>query len=445
MKPPPIQALHADAQTIFTAATAAAQPHTCVVNALQLEGSNLRLGNWHCDLRALSRLVVIGAGKATPAMAAAVEEVLGAHIDAGLINTKHGHEIPLNRIETIECGHPVPDNMGVEGTYRQIQLLEDLDEHALVLCLFSGGGSALLPAPVEGIGLEDKQQTTRLLLGCGATIGEINAVRKHLSAVKGGQLCVKAQPAKVLSLMMSDVVGDALDTIASGPTYPDTTHFADCLDIVDKYKLRSDLPAPVRSRLEMGARGCIPDTPKSKDAVFDRVMNKVIGNNALAVDAAARCAKELGYETIVLTSRLEGEAREMGVALASIAQEIRTRSRPLTPPACVIAGGETTVTIQGNGRGGRNQELALAAAIHLDGWSDIALLSGGTDGTDGPTDAAGAIADGSTLKRGLEQNLSAHAYLHENDSYSYFSPLGDLIMTGATGTNVMDLQVALVR
>ena len=209
-----------------------------MLNTLRLEESNLRIGNWHCDLGALSRLVVIGAGKATPAMAAAVEEVLGAYVDAGLINTKHGHEIPLSRIETVECGHPVPDSVGVEGTYRQLQLLEDLDEHALVLCLFSGGGSALLPAPVEGIGLEDKQQTTRLLLGCGATIGEINAVRKHLSAVKGGQLCVKAQPARVVSLMMSDVVGDALDTIASGPTYPDTTHFADCLDIVDRYKLR---------------------------------------------------------------------------------------------------------------------------------------------------------------------------------------------------------------
>ena len=445
MKTPSIQTLHSDARAIFTAATAAAQPRTCVLNALHLEGTILHIGDWHCDLEALSRLVVIGAGKATPAMAAAVEEVLGSHIDAGLINTKHGHEIPLRHIETIECGHPVPDRAGVEGTYRQLQLLDGLDEHALVLCLFSGGGSALLPAPVEGISLEDKQQTTRLLLNCGATIGEINAIRKHLSAVKGGLLCMRAQPAQVISLMMSDVIGDALDTIASGPTYPDATYFADCLDIVDRYQLRSELPSPVRLRLEKGAGGAIPDTPKSDEAVFERVQNNVIGNNTLAVDAAARCATELGYEVIVLTSRLQGEAREMGVALASIAQEIRTRSRPLAPPACVIAGGETTVTIRGNGKGGRNQELALAAAIHLDGWSDIALLSGGTDGTDGPTDAAGAIADGSTLKRGLELDLSAHAYLHENNSYHYFSDLGDLIVTGATGTNVMDLQISLIR
>lgn len=445
MQTPTLQALHADARAIFTAATAAAQPRTCVLNTLQLEGSDLRIGDWHCDLDNLSRLIVLGAGKATPAMAAATEEILGNHIDAGLINTKYGHGIALNRIETIECGHPVPDGIGVEGTYRQLQLLKDLDERALVVCLFSGGGSALLPAPVKGISLENKQQTTRLLLGCGATIGEINAIRKHLSAIKGGQLCVQAQPAQVVSLMMSDVIGDALDTIASGPTYPDATHFADCLAIVDRYQLRSDLPVPVRRHLEDGANGLIPDTPKANEALFNRVQNKVIGNNALAIEAAVQHAKQLGYTPLVLTSRLQGEAREMGLALASIAQEVRTRSHPLAPPACIITGGETTVTLRGAGKGGRNQELALAAAIHLDGWPNIALLSCGTDGTDGPTDAAGAIADGSSLKRGLENDLSAHAHLSENDSYHFFSPLGDLLMTGATGTNVMDLQIVLIR
>ncbi len=441
----PSRALHADARAIFDAAVAAAQPHTCVHNALHLDGTVLTVGDWRCDLQQVSRLVVLGAGKATPAMAAAVEEIIGEHIDAGIINTKDGHTVPLTRIKTVECSHPVPDERGITGTYQQLQLLEGLDERALVICLFSGGGSALLPAPAEGIRMEDKQETTRLLLGCGATIGEINAIRKHLSAIKGGQLSERAQPARVVSLMMSDVVGDALDTIASGPTYPDASRFADCLELIDRYQLRPSLPPAVRTRLEAGAQGTIAETPKADAPCFSRVHNAVIGNNTLAIDAALQQAQALGYSTLVLSSRLQGEAREIGPALAAIAQEIRTHGRPLAPPACILAGGETTVTLRGTGRGGRNQELALAAAIALEDWPDMVLLSGGTDGTDGPTDAAGAIADGSSLRRASQLGLSARSSLSDNDSYAFFSPLQDLIMTGATGTNVMDLQVALIR
>lgn len=437
--------LHTDARAIFAAAIASAQPRRCVLDALSLDGSQLRIGDWHSDLKQRTRLVVLGAGKATPAMAAAVEEVLGERIDAGLINTKYGHRLPLERIETVECGHPVPDERGIEGTLRQLALLESLDEDALVLCLFSGGGSALLPAPAPGISLEDKGQTTRLLLSCGATIDEINAIRKHLSAIKGGQLCARAHPARVVSLMMSDVIGDPLGTIASGPTFPDSSTFATCLELVDRYELRAALPAAVRYRLESGARGTVDETPNADDPCFAGVHNAVIGNSALAIDAAVRHARGLGYEPLVLTSRLQGEAREIGPALVAIAQEVRTHGRPLAPPACIIAGGETTVTLRGQGKGGRNQELALAAAIDLDGWPHIALLSGGTDGTDGPTDAAGAIADGSTIARAAARQLSARAHLRDNDAYHFFAPLGDLLITGATGTNVMDLQLVLVR
>jgi len=377
-------------------------------------------------------------------MAAAAEEILGDRIEAGAINTKYGHALDLNRIETFSAGHPVPDEAGVAGTQRQLELVQDLDPNALVICLFSGGGSALLPAPAPGLTLAEKQDTTRLLLACGATIDEINALRKHLSAVKGGLLARAAAPARVLGLMLSDVIGDPLDTIASGPTHPDSTTFSDCLELVDRYNLRRELPGQVRQRLEDGSQGQIPETPKLSDPCFAQTENLVIGNSTLAIAAATERARTLGYEVLVLTSRLQGEAREAAAALASIAQEVATANRPIARPACIIAGGETTVTLRGDGKGGRNQELALAAALHLDGWSTITLLSGGTDGTDGPTDAAGALVDGKTLTRARAQDLEARTFLDRNDSYSFFKTLNDLVVTGPTGTNVMDLQIILI-
>jgi len=377
-------------------------------------------------------------------MAAAAEEILGDRIEAGAINTKYGHALDLNRIETFSAGHPVPDEAGVAGTQRQLELVQDLDPNALVICLFSGGGSALLPAPAPGLTLAEKQDTTRLLLACGATIDEINALRKHLSAVKGGLLARAAAPARVLGLMLSDVIGDPLDTIASGPTHPDSTTFSDCLELVDRYNLRRELPGQVRQRLEDGSQGQIPETPKLSDPCFAQTENLVIGNSTMAIAAATERARTLGYEVLVLTSRLQGEAREAAAALASIAQEVATANRPIARPACIIAGGETTVTLRGDGKGGRNQELALAAALHLDGWSTITLLSGGTDGTDGPTDAAGALVDGKTLTRARAQDLEARTFLDRNDSYSFFKTLNDLVVTGPTGTNVMDLQIILI-
>jgi len=439
-----VESQREDARSIFAAGLAAAEPGRCMHRILTLDGNQLHCGSHHIALESISTLRIVGAGKATAAMAAAAEEILGDRIEAGAINTKYGHALDLNRIETFSAGHPVPDEAGVAGTQRQLELVQDLDPNALVICLFSGGGSALLPAPAPGLTLAEKQDTTRLLLACGATIDEINALRKHLSAVKGGLLARAAAPARVLGLMLSDVIGDPLDTIASGPTHPDSTTFSDCLELVDRYNLRRELPGQVRQRLEDGSQGQIPETPKLSDPCFAQTENLVIGNSTLAIAAATERARTLGYEVLVLTSRLQGEAREAAAALASIAQEVATANRPIARPACIIAGGETTVTLRGDGKGGRNQELALAAALHLDGWSTITLLSGGTDGTDGPTDAAGALVDGKTLTRARAQDLEARTFLDRNDSYSFFKTLNDLVVTGPTGTNVMDLQIILI-
>ena len=432
------------ARAIFNAGLAAAEPGLCVHRALSIADDVLQCGTLHLPLDSISRLRVIGAGKATPAMALAAEEILGDRIEIGAINTKYGHALTLQHIETFECGHPVPDAPGVAGAQRQLELLEDLDSDALVLCLFSGGGSALLPAPADGLSLAEKQETTRLLLACGATIDEINVLRIHLSSVKGGLLARAAKPARVLALMLSDVIGDPLDTIASGPTSPDPTTFFYCLELVDRYDLRRQLPATVRQRLENGSNGLLAETPKTGDPCFAATENIVIGNSSLAIDAATQKARAFGYEVLVLTSRLQGEAREAAVTLPAIAQEIASANRPVTSPACVIAGGETTVTLRGDGKGGRNQELALSAALHLDGWPAITLFSGGTDGTDGPTDAAGAIVDGHTLTSARKQGLDARDFLARNDSYNFFHALNDLVITGPTGTNVMDLQILLI-
>lgn len=432
------------ARAIFDAGVAAADPGRCVHQALAVTGDELRCGPLRLPLNTISSLRLVGAGKATAAMTATAEAILGDRIDCGAINTPSGPARPLARVETFAAGHPVPDEAGVAGARRQLELLANLDSDSLVLGLFSGGGSALLPAPADGLTLAEKQETTRLLLACGATIDEINALRKHLSAIKGGLLARTAAPARVIALLLSDVIGDPLDTIASGPTHPDATTFGDCLTIVDRYDLRHQLPASVRQHLEAGGRGERPETPKPRDPCFARAESLVIGNNRLALDAAAHQARALGYEVLVLTSRLQGEARQAAASLVAIAQETAETNRPIARPACLIAGGETTVTLRGNGKGGRNQELALAAALQLSGWSAITLLSGGTDGIDGPTNAAGALADGQTLSRAQAQGLDARAFLERHDSYSFFAALDDLVITGPTGTNVMDLQIILI-
>ena len=433
-----------DACEIFAAAVAAADPRRCVLEALRVDGQRLLVGGRSYDLARFTGILVIGAGKATPAMAAAVEERLGDRITAGAINTKYGHSVPLERIETTEAGHPLPDEAGVAGTLKMLELAGRCGESTLLLCLFSGGGSALMPAPVAEITLAEKQQTTRELLACGATIGEINAVRKHLSLVKGGRLARLSHPAPTVSLMISDVIGDRLDTIASGPTYPDSTSFADCDAIFSRYGIQSRIPRAVLSCIEEGRLGNSADTPGAGEDCFRNTLNLVVGNNSLAVEAAERKARELGYEPLVLSSRIAGETREVAGVHVAIAEEAAAAGRPVAPPACIISGGETTVAVKGTGRGDATRSSPLPRPCCWTAAKGITVLSGGTDGTDGPTDAAGAVCDGRTAARARDFGLDPDSFLDDNDSYHFFRPLGDLLMTGPTGTNVMDLRLMLV-
>lgn len=442
--PQPEVALRRQAQLIFRAALRAADPVQAVLRHLRLGGETLVAGRQRYSLKAIRNIYVLGAGKAGAAMAGAIERLLGRRITGGLINVKYGHLARLKRIELNECGHPVPDSNGVEGARRIAELAAQAGADDLIICLISGGASALLPAPAPPITLEEKQQTTRLLLASGATIHEINTLRKHISTIKGGQLARLAQPAAVLSLLLSDVIGDELGVIGSGPTAPDPSTFAEALAILDKYQLRGRVPAAVRERLESGAAGRIPETPKPGDEAFSRTQNLIIGSNRLAVDAAERMARQLGLRTLVLSTTIEGETREVARVHAAIAREILSSGRPAKPPVCVISGGETTVTVRGAGMGGRNQEFVLAAAIELAGLPGVVVLSVGTDGTDGPTDAAGAVADGATLARAARLGLDARRHLADNDSYHFFEPLGDLLKTGPTNTNVMDVRLVLV-
>jgi hydroxypyruvate reductase len=299
-------------------------------------------------------------------------------------------------------------------------------------------------APAEGITLEDKQKITQLLLACGATIHEINSVRKHLSRVKGGGLARLAYPATVVSLMLSDVVGDDLDVIASGPTVPDSSTFKDVVEVLKRYDIWNRVPPSVRDRVDKGERGEIAETPKPRDPAFEHSSWQLVGTNLQALIAASKEAEHLGYRALILSARIEGETREVAKVHAAIAKEIRDSENPITLPACILSGGETTVTLQGQGRGGRNQEFALASAIALAGERDVIVLSGGTDGTDGPTDAAGAIADGHTVERAREKGLDPYDYLRRNDAYPFFEALEDLLMTGPTRTNVMDVRIFLV-
>jgi glycerate 2-kinase len=421
--------LRRQALAIFKAALRAANP---------AEGVAARLASE--DLRRYRHIYVVGAGKAAAAMARAAERVLGRRISGGLLNVKYGHVAKLRRIELHECGHPVPDQRGVEGARRIAEMAAGARADDLVLCLISGGASALLPLPADPVTLDEKQQVTKLLLASGANIHEINAVRKHISQIKGGQLARLAYPARVLALLLSDVIGDDLDVIGSGPTAPDASTFALARAILEKYEIFNRVPASVRNRIECGARGEIAETPKQGDIIFTRVRNVVTGSNRLAVDAASSCARQLGFRTLVLSTFVDGETREIARMHAAIAKEIVQAGRPLKPPACVITGGETTVTLRGDGLGGRNQEFVLSAAIDISGLSNVVVFSAGTDGSDGPTDAAGAIADGRTLAR----NPRAPEFLARNDSYRYFEGLGDLIITGPTNTNVMDVRLILV-
>jgi hydroxypyruvate reductase len=432
------------ARQIFLKGVAAVEPAAAVKRYCRRDGDRLHVGETMVNLSKFHRILVVGAGKASAPMALALEEILEDRVSGGTVNVKYGYTAPVKRIELVEAGHPLADECGVKGAQRILNLLADAEEQDLVICLISGGGSALLPLPVEGIALADKQETFRVLTDCGATIHEMNTIRKHMSRIKGGQLAKAACPATTISFMLSDVVGDDLDVIASGPTVPDSSSYKDCFDIINAYGVRDKLPAKTVSHLEAGLAGRAPETPKAGDPVFAKTHNLIIGSNIEAVKSAEQEARRLGYQTLVLSSMIEGETRCVAKVHCGIAKEVLKTGHPLKAPVCILSGGETTVTLTGNGKGGRNQEFALAAAMDIADAGPIVVLCAGTDGTDGPTDAAGAFADSYTLKRAQDLGMDAAVYLANNDAYNFFKPLDDLLITGPTNTNVMDLRVMII-
>jgi glycerate 2-kinase len=443
--PPSPSSLREDARQIWQAAVAAVRPAELVRTALADPSLPL-----HAAVAAAHRILVVGAGKAGATMAAGLEEGLAEHLERveGLVNVP-ADGLRLLRAIRLHAARPAASNQptadGVAGTRLILDLVGSAGSDDVAVCLLSGGGSALLPAPAADITLHDKQQVTQLLHACGATINEMNTVRKHLSQVKGGRLAQAFHGRALFSLIISDVVGDPLDVIASGPTAADPTTFADALAVLHKYGLTTKVPAAVRHHLQEGMAGHVPETLKTVPA---HVHNLVIGNNARALSAAQREAERRGYVVVNLGSFIEGETRQVAVALAGIVRGIRADGRPRQPPVCLLSGGETTVTLSaGHGRGGRNQEFVLAAALKLGraGLHRAVVLSGGTDGEDGPTDAAGALADETTLARSDGLGLRAAEFLERNDAYAFFHAVGDLLVTGLTHTNVMDVRVMLVR
>ncbi|MBN2442256.1 MAG: glycerate kinase [Spirochaetales bacterium] len=436
------------AKTIMQAALQAGDPAACIRNHLSLNGNELILkpDEARFPLSSSGEMIVVGAGKATALMAQALEDMTSdLQIPLkGLISVKPGHTAPLKHISTIEASHPVPDARGGEAAQKIIQLLHNAGENDIVISLFSGGGSALLSLPVPGISLEDMGKTTEILLGCGAEIAEMNAVRKHISRVKGGNLMRIAYPAFVINLLLSDVLGNKVDVIASGPFVPDDSTFRDARKVCEKYHILDRIPHSVRNHLLKGAAGEVEETPKANDPIFKRNFTRIIGSNSQALFSAKQKAEELGFRTLILSSRIKGEAREFGKTLAGIAREITESGHPVTPPGCIISGGETTVTLTGNGKGGRNQECVLSAVKEISGLKRSLIYCMGTDGTDGPTDAAGAYCTGETYEEGIKKGLESTEYLLRNDSYHYFKKSGHLITTGPTGTNLMDISLILV-
>lgn len=442
--------IRSEAREIFTNCLIPVDPYAAVKHFIHPKEDNLIIGLGEepikeIDLKGYDRISLLGAGKATAPMARAIEELFEERIHKGMINVKYGFTEKLHFTEITEAGHPVPDQNGIEGTEKILDYLESAREKDLIFSLISGGGSALLPKPAGKITLSEKQQITQSLLESGASIDEINTVRKHISLSKGGQMARAAFPATVVNLMLSDVVGDKIDVIASGPFVPDSSTFKDVQHIFKKYDLKA-LPSAIGKYTTAGLEGQVPETPKEGDKIFERVFNLIVGSNILALEAAREMAKALGYEPLILSSMVEGETREVARVHSAIAKEILKAGRPIPPPACIISGGETTVTIRGKGLGGRNQEFCLAAALDLAGLAPrVVILSGGTDGNDGPTDAAGGIVDPLTVARGNDAGLEAAEYLNNNDAYHFLEKTNDLLITGPTNTNVMDVRFVLVR
>lgn len=444
---------------ILASALGSVDPGKAVQRYMLREGDELVVNGKTYDLTSYKRILLVGAGKAGAPMMSAVVGILGDRLNKGIAITKEGYanlgsirqknalsarnSSGLNslfpNVELLEARHPIPDQRGIQGTERILDLLKETGKDDLVICILSGGGSALMTAPAPGIMLAELQNLTSALLARGATINEINSIRKHIDQVKGGGLVRSAPQATMITLILSDVVGDAIDVIASGPTVPDTSTYSQAYAVLERFDLLNTVPASITNHLKKGMRGEIKETLKTDDPAFKNVQNVVIGSNQQAAKAAVAQAVEEGYHASLLTTFLQGEARQAGRVLAAIVQQVNASGDPLPRPACLVCGGETTVTLSGNGVGGRNQELALGAVMELSGIPNVALVTLATDGGDGPTDAAGAVVTGETVERARVLGLNPQQYLAHNDSYHFFEALGDLLRPGPTQTNVNDL------
>jgi len=432
------------ANSILQAALKSVDPYYLIKQQIERKDNTLLFKNGiEIDLERYNTIRISGIGKGVAPMAKAMEGLLGDNLTGGDIVVKYEHGMPLNKINIHEAGHPIPDKNTLKSTRFVLKNLKDLQKDDLVFVLITGGGSALLEKLPRSVSLDDLQNLSQILLNCGATIHEINCIRKHISRIKGGQLARHLYPAKVITLALSDVVGDDLSVIASGPTAPDESSFEDALEIFRKYRVTKKIPENILHILDFGAAGKIKETPNSDDEIFNNVKNIVIGNNCLSLIAAKSEAVKQGYNTIILSSMIEGEAKEIAHIIAAVIKEIQVSDLPIKKPACILMGGEPTVSIKGDGKGGRNQELALAVA-NIGITDPFLFLSCGTDGTDGPTDAAGAIVTNFTFEKAELMELSMKKHLSDNNAYNFFNPIRDLIRTGPTRTNVMDVMIALI-
>lgn len=425
-----------DLKTIFDSAILAVSPNHAVENHLYIKGSSLVCGKKHYNLKEISNIYILGAGKGAAPMVVALEKLLGTRITEGVVCVKYAHSLPTTKVHIAEASHPVPDENGVKATAKMLELAENAGEKDLVICLITGGASALTPAFVQNVSLADVQTLTNDLLACGASIHEINSIRKHISRFSGGTLAVTAVPAQVLSLIVSDVIGDDLSIIASGPTSPDPSSYACACKILEQYRFA--VPSSINEHLHKGMRGEVKETAKENNPLFARVQNKLIATNAQALMAAQKKAEALGYK-VNMAPTMEGEAQNIAKMLIDSARKLKGQT-----PVCLIAGGETTVTLKGDGLGGRNQEMALTASLELKRDETIHCLFAGTDGTDGPTDAAGGFSCPKTLEQMVKQNIDGSQYLAHNDAYHFLKHTASLLKTGPTLTNVMDIAIILI-
>lgn len=425
------------------AALSAADPKSVIKKHVNLKGDRLRIVDKLYSITEFEHIYVIGTGKASGYLAEAVNEIFDDKISSGLviIPDYFKRKLETGNIKLWGSTHPIPSEKGVKGTNKMLDIVRNATSKDLVMCLISGGGSALMSLPYDGITITEKQNVTRILLRSGATIDEINTIRKHISAIKGGRLAEILSRPTLISLMISDVVGDRLETIASGPTVPDTTTFADAVQILKKYHLWNKIDSSVKNVLINGISGKIQDTPKPDNKIFRKVRNFIIGSNRLACEAAVDYLKSKKLNSIIFTTFMQGEARDMGIVASSIMGQINTINQYIRKPGSIIMGGETTVTVKGNGFGGRNQETVLSALRHIGDLGDIAIASIGTDGIDGNSNVAGALADTKTLERAQKKKMVPAKYLTSNDSYTFFKKLKDTIRTGSTGTNVNDILI----